>query len=245
MILKAVIHEAAEGGFWAEVPALPGCVTQGESMEELDQDFRMSDHAHDAGKHEVGNRDSGRLLQPGFQPWPHRVVQLRVLPERRVNGFEITTSRNVGNPNQQLNQLREQDIANAGGLELDELKQTYKPFLQRCAAGRELPPVGLRSMWRMAHRPPHPCSPSKASFQPRNRVKSTPVSTAFASQVPLRHREASPSSTAPHDPRIQTEISTDLQEWLPIEVSDFSTGAGVIESSVLGATVRFYRFSRT
>lgn len=35
MKLKAVIHEADEGGFWAEVPALPGCVTQGETIEEL------------------------------------------------------------------------------------------------------------------------------------------------------------------------------------------------------------------
>jgi predicted RNase H-like HicB family nuclease len=30
-----VVHEAEEGGFWAEVPAIPGCATQGESMDEL------------------------------------------------------------------------------------------------------------------------------------------------------------------------------------------------------------------
>jgi predicted RNase H-like HicB family nuclease len=35
MTLKAIIHKAEEGGFWAEVPALPGCITQGETMEEL------------------------------------------------------------------------------------------------------------------------------------------------------------------------------------------------------------------
>ncbi len=35
MKLKAIIHKADEGGFWAEVPALPGCVTQGDTMEEL------------------------------------------------------------------------------------------------------------------------------------------------------------------------------------------------------------------
>lgn len=39
MKLKAIIHEAEEGGFWAEVPALPGCVTQGESMEELESNL--------------------------------------------------------------------------------------------------------------------------------------------------------------------------------------------------------------
>jgi hypothetical protein len=29
------LHEAEEGGFWAEVPAIPGCATQGETMEDL------------------------------------------------------------------------------------------------------------------------------------------------------------------------------------------------------------------
>jgi predicted RNase H-like HicB family nuclease len=35
MRLKVVIHEAEEGGYWAEVPAIPGCATQGETFEEL------------------------------------------------------------------------------------------------------------------------------------------------------------------------------------------------------------------
>ena len=35
MKLKVVVHEAEEGGFWAEVPAIPGCATQGDSFEEL------------------------------------------------------------------------------------------------------------------------------------------------------------------------------------------------------------------
>lgn len=35
MILKAVTHRAEEGGWWAEVPAVPGCFTQGETREEL------------------------------------------------------------------------------------------------------------------------------------------------------------------------------------------------------------------
>ena len=30
-----VIHEAEEGGFWAEIPALPGCYVQGETIDEL------------------------------------------------------------------------------------------------------------------------------------------------------------------------------------------------------------------
>ena len=35
MKLKVIIHTAEEGGFWAEVTALPGCVTQAETMERL------------------------------------------------------------------------------------------------------------------------------------------------------------------------------------------------------------------
>ncbi|HZO44325.1 MAG TPA: type II toxin-antitoxin system HicB family antitoxin [Xanthobacteraceae bacterium] len=35
MKIKAIVHDAEEGGFWAEVPAIPGCATQGETMEEL------------------------------------------------------------------------------------------------------------------------------------------------------------------------------------------------------------------
>ena len=35
MNLKAIVHPAEEGGFWAEVPALPGCVTQGETLDEI------------------------------------------------------------------------------------------------------------------------------------------------------------------------------------------------------------------
>jgi predicted RNase H-like HicB family nuclease len=40
MKVKVVVHEAEEGGFWVEVPAIPGCATQGDSMEELMQNLR-------------------------------------------------------------------------------------------------------------------------------------------------------------------------------------------------------------
>jgi predicted RNase H-like HicB family nuclease len=42
MVLKAIIHDAEEGGFWAEVPALPGCVTQGETIEEVHANLRAA-----------------------------------------------------------------------------------------------------------------------------------------------------------------------------------------------------------
>jgi predicted RNase H-like HicB family nuclease len=33
--LKVIVHEAEEGGYWAEVPAIPGCATQGDTFQEL------------------------------------------------------------------------------------------------------------------------------------------------------------------------------------------------------------------
>ncbi len=35
MKFKIVIHEAEEGGYWANVPALPGCVSEGKTMDEM------------------------------------------------------------------------------------------------------------------------------------------------------------------------------------------------------------------
>jgi hypothetical protein len=37
--LKVVVHEADEGGYWAEGPSIPGCATQGETFEELLQNI--------------------------------------------------------------------------------------------------------------------------------------------------------------------------------------------------------------
>ena len=39
MKLKVIVHQAEEGGYWAEVPAIPGCATQGETFEDLLQNL--------------------------------------------------------------------------------------------------------------------------------------------------------------------------------------------------------------
>jgi predicted RNase H-like HicB family nuclease len=39
MKLKVIVHKAEEGGYWAEVPAIPGCVSQGETKEELKENI--------------------------------------------------------------------------------------------------------------------------------------------------------------------------------------------------------------
>ena len=31
---RMVIHEAEEGGYWGEVPAMPGCVSEGDTVDE-------------------------------------------------------------------------------------------------------------------------------------------------------------------------------------------------------------------
>ena len=35
MKLKVIVHEAEEGGYWAEVPTIPGCATQRRTFDAL------------------------------------------------------------------------------------------------------------------------------------------------------------------------------------------------------------------
>ncbi|MCC6590623.1 MAG: type II toxin-antitoxin system HicB family antitoxin [Bryobacterales bacterium] len=57
-----VIHEEPEGGFWAEVPALPGCYSQGDSIPELMNNVREAI----AGVIEV-LREQGRQPESNIQ----------------------------------------------------------------------------------------------------------------------------------------------------------------------------------
>jgi len=40
MLFRAIIHDAEEGGFWAEVPVLPGCFTEGDTLEEVKHNLK-------------------------------------------------------------------------------------------------------------------------------------------------------------------------------------------------------------
>lgn len=40
MNIKIIVHPADEGGFWAEAPVLPRCVSQGETLDELTANMR-------------------------------------------------------------------------------------------------------------------------------------------------------------------------------------------------------------
>jgi predicted RNase H-like HicB family nuclease len=64
MIIKAIVHKAEEGGFWAEVPALPGCVTQAESMDELRRNLREAIEGWlDAGAPESAQCKEDEILE--------------------------------------------------------------------------------------------------------------------------------------------------------------------------------------
>jgi predicted RNase H-like HicB family nuclease len=42
MRLKVLVHEADEGGYWAEVPALPGCVSEADTLDDLMRNIRAA-----------------------------------------------------------------------------------------------------------------------------------------------------------------------------------------------------------
>ena len=63
MKLRAIIHNAEEGGFWAEVPALPGCVTQAETKEELETNLHEAIEGWLAAGEALMESGSGSILE--------------------------------------------------------------------------------------------------------------------------------------------------------------------------------------
>jgi predicted RNase H-like HicB family nuclease len=41
-----IFHKAEEGGYWGEVPALPGCFSQGETIEETMDNIKEAIELH-------------------------------------------------------------------------------------------------------------------------------------------------------------------------------------------------------
>ena len=64
MKIKVVVHEAEEGGYWAEVPAIPGCATQGETLEELMKNVQEAvEGCLSVEVEEPGRTDKARVLE--------------------------------------------------------------------------------------------------------------------------------------------------------------------------------------
>ena len=65
MEYTVLIHPAEEGGYWTEVPALPGCFSQGETIEEALANTKEAIEAHVAALREEGHEvasESGLLI---------------------------------------------------------------------------------------------------------------------------------------------------------------------------------------
>ena len=64
MKIKVVVHEAEEGGYWAEVPSIPGCATQGETFEELLQNlYEAIEGCLSVDVDQSTSSDGGRVLE--------------------------------------------------------------------------------------------------------------------------------------------------------------------------------------
>lgn len=46
MEYTVLVYKAEEGGYWAEVPSLPGCYSQGETVEETMKNVKEAVEAH-------------------------------------------------------------------------------------------------------------------------------------------------------------------------------------------------------
>ena len=63
MKIKVIVHEAEEGGLWAEVPAIPGCATQGETLEELLKNVHEAIEGCLSVEVDVPTTESDRVLE--------------------------------------------------------------------------------------------------------------------------------------------------------------------------------------
>jgi predicted RNase H-like HicB family nuclease len=64
MTLKAIVHKAEEGGYWAEVPSLPGCLTQAETLDELKANlYEAIELWLSVGDDQMASRPAGEVLE--------------------------------------------------------------------------------------------------------------------------------------------------------------------------------------
>ena len=62
MTFTVLVHDAEEGGYWAEVPELPGCASQGETLDELERNIiEAIDACLEARAEDLGERPPERM----------------------------------------------------------------------------------------------------------------------------------------------------------------------------------------
>ena len=59
--LKIILHEAEEGGYWAEVPSIEGCVSQGETLDALIEN--ISEAVEGCLSVDISDLDIGEKIQ--------------------------------------------------------------------------------------------------------------------------------------------------------------------------------------
>ena len=65
MEYTVIVHDAEEGGYWVEVPALPGCFSQGETIEQALSNIKEAIELHIEGLKEEGQeipKDKGFVV---------------------------------------------------------------------------------------------------------------------------------------------------------------------------------------
>jgi predicted RNase H-like HicB family nuclease len=65
MQFTVIVHNAEEGGYWVEVPSLPGCFSQGETIDEALSNVREAIEVHIQGLKDDGQdvpKDEGFVI---------------------------------------------------------------------------------------------------------------------------------------------------------------------------------------
>jgi predicted RNase H-like HicB family nuclease len=64
MKVKVLIHKAEEGGYWAEVPSLPGCYSQGENLEDVKANIKEAIEAFlEIDSREIAMADEDAIVE--------------------------------------------------------------------------------------------------------------------------------------------------------------------------------------
>ena len=72
MNVTVLVHDAEEGGYWAEVPEFPGCLSQGETLDELERNIREAIEAWLASE-----REDGHVVSRGaVRRWDIRIPEV-------------------------------------------------------------------------------------------------------------------------------------------------------------------------
>jgi predicted RNase H-like HicB family nuclease len=82
MKLKVVIHEAEEGGYWAEVPSIPGCATQGESFDELLSNiYEAVEGCLSIDVQNIPLTDKDKIMEKTLLPSHHHPIPQALVPQ--------------------------------------------------------------------------------------------------------------------------------------------------------------------